>query len=283
MNRPVVNRKASVSISPAPEGRARYGHIGLIATLCFVVGVSWPFLAGVQLVPSAPVDNPEPSQRNKPAPDPTTGAAAGPPISKKPRIEIDKTVVINCHDAKGRKQNRCDKPNVQAALGERLAELAACKPDAEGTLSLGLKLDFEKNAVLDVVRGKSTTVDQETAGELLACAKAQLESVSLAGVEHLYRSYLVFFFLQLHPPGTPIVQVDEQGQPNAIVPANGSATVIFESAMVRDHADEAGKVVARLLYGTRVFVTGRLGDWYEVKYDSKGRKGFVHKNALGME
>jgi hypothetical protein len=53
--------------------------------------------------------------------------------------------------------------------------------------------------------------------------------------------------------------------------------------MVHESADPSSKVLTRLLYGTRVFVKGRLDDWYEVVFDSKGHKGFIHKNALGLK
>ena len=39
---------------------------------------------------------------------------------------------------------------------------------------------------------------------------------------------------------------------------------------------------ATLTYGTEVFVTGRQGDWYRVKYDAKGNEAWVHKNALAL-
>ena len=41
---------------------------------------------------------------------------------------------------------------------------------------------------------------------------------------------------------------------------------------------EAG--IARAMFG--VAVSARKGKWYEVKYDAKGAKGWVHRNALGM-
>jgi hypothetical protein len=41
-------------------------------------------------------------------------------------------------------------------------------------------------------------------------------------------------------------------------------------------------VVARVLSGTRVSVTGRQGDWYRVKYDGKGAEGWVFRTAIGM-
>ena len=49
-----------------------------------------------------------------------------------------------------------------------------------------------------------------------------------------------------------------------------------------DNPDTIGAVVARILRGTRVVVTGRKDDWYRVKYDAKGSEGWVFKTAIGM-
>jgi SH3-like domain-containing protein len=45
---------------------------------------------------------------------------------------------------------------------------------------------------------------------------------------------------------------------------------------------KTGAIVARVLGGTRLAVTGRQGDWYRVKYDSEGHEGFVFKAAIGL-
>jgi len=282
MNKPALNRKVNIEIPKVTEENARYGHIAVIAVLCFAVGVSWPFFAGVKLVPNAPSEEPEAAaspSAQMPTPAPNL-AVAEPLRSKEPSVEIEKTVVISCHDERGRKQSRCDTPDLHATLDARFKALAQCKPGVDGKLSLGLKLDFSKNKVVDTVRGKSTTLDGSLANDLLACAKKELQAVSLAGIDHLQEDYLVFYFLKFMPAGA-LLSVPEANQ-HSIVAASGSATVIFESAMVRDSADTQGKLLARLLYGTRVFVTGRVGDWYEIKYDAKGRKGFMHQNSLGM-
>jgi hypothetical protein len=284
MNKPANTRKVTVAVPAPEEERTRYTHVGVIAVLGFVVGVSWPFLAGVQLVPSAPGDETPPQDSEQTTQTAAPNSSAAPPqVSSKPSVQVEKSVVISCLDDKGRKQSRCDKPDFDRALKEHMEGLAACKPGAQGTFSLGLKVDFSKNKVVDFLRGKSTTVDKDVAAELMACAKAALGEVSLAGVDHLHETYLVFFFLTFQPAGTPIAELGAEAQALAVIPASGSATIVFESAMVRDKAETDAAVLTRLLYGTRVFVTGRIGEWYEVKYDSKGRKGFIHKNALGME
>lgn len=284
MNKPVTNRKVSIEIPKQEEERAGYGHIAVIAVVCFILGVSWPFLAGVKLVPNAPSD--ESAVPLADSPQPPAKAAAANPVpeparSKEPSVEIEKTTVISCTDEHGRKPSRCDTPDLQETLLARFKALAHCKTGVDGKLSLGLKLDFEKNKVVDTVQGKSTTLEPGLVNELLACAKTELSTVSLAGIDHLNQRYLIFYVLQFVPAGALIPEA--AATELAVVPASGSATVVFESAMVRDRADSSGKIVTRLLYGTRVFVTGRVGDWYEIKYDSKGHKGFVHQNSLGMQ
>jgi hypothetical protein len=93
---------------------------------------------------------------------------------------------------------------------------------------------------------------------------------------------MLFYFLRLLPKGAPLGNTTNAAEPS-LVPASGSATVLFESAMVRERPEPSSAVLTRLLYGTRVVVSGRLGTWYEIKYDSKGNKGFIHKNAIGMQ
>jgi SH3-like domain-containing protein len=52
-------------------------------------------------------------------------------------------------------------------------------------------------------------------------------------------------------------------------------------AIIREKPKD-GPVVARILRGTRVVVSGRQDDWYRVKYDAKGSEGWVFKTAIGM-
>jgi hypothetical protein len=250
--------------------------------------VSWPFLAGVKLVPNTPSDETPAGSAAPAAPSTAPQTEKNEPGATLPAVqqttaasvELEKSVVISCNDKEGRKQNHCDKPALDEKLSGHFKSLAACKPGTAGKISLGLKLDFSKNKIVDVVRGKSTTLDEGTAMDVLGCAQTDLQTVSLEGVDHLNEKYLIFYFLNLLPAGTPVAPA--QATPT-VTPASGNATVIFESAMVHESAEASSKVLTRLLYGTRVVVKGRVGDWYEVAFDSKGHKGFIHKNALGLK
>ena len=73
-----------------------------------------------------------------------------------------------------------------------------------------------------------------------------------------------------------------EGSPADVTEASGHATVAWDVALVRSSASRDGPVVARVLQGTRVSVTGRRGDWYRIKYDVKGSVGWVYRTALGM-
>jgi uncharacterized protein YgiM (DUF1202 family) len=72
------------------------------------------------------------------------------------------------------------------------------------------------------------------------------------------------------------------GEPPAITPASGRATVNWEVALVRATPTRDGDVLARVLSGTRVVVTGRSGDWYRVKFDAKGSEGWVFRASIGL-
>lgn len=67
-----------------------------------------------------------------------------------------------------------------------------------------------------------------------------------------------------------------------LVVMNGQATIGWKAAVVRKGPSGLAEAVERVLYGTRVTVTGRQGDWYRVKYGRKGQTGWVHRKALGL-
>ena len=56
----------------------------------------------------------------------------------------------------------------------------------------------------------------------------------------------------------------------------------WDVALVRSGPSRDGKVVARVLSGTRVVVVGKNADWYQIKYDAKGSQGWVYRTAIGM-
>ncbi len=271
-------------------------QVGVVAAVFFAIGALWPTLAGVRLVPEAP-NRPDADPKAAPKPDrkpepkknqrevAVSGLAAmgdpevAPEVSDSPQALIDKTLVVNCHDAEKRRLTKCDQPAFDEVAEHRLRALATCEAakGASGTLSIGFDLDFNNEKITRILKGKSTTLADDAADALLACAKREFMSASLRGVAHTHARYLVFYLVTLKPAGA----ASEEAGGEPVVAASGSATVIWNSAQVRA-APEDGEVRVRLLYGTRVIVSGRQGAWYRVRYDGEGNEGWVHKNALAL-
>jgi hypothetical protein len=285
-----------ISVPSAEADQPKLVQVGIIAVVCFAIGVLWPTLWGASLVPSVPGTETEEKQKAKPksdAPerpvDPTrevpvaanvpqlaVGAANG-----SPRAEVQKALVVNCRDDQDRRLEQCDEPAFDDVAKPKLEGLVACSSaaNAAGSLSIGFDLDFTKQKVVKVSSGKSGTLDGATTDALVDCAKRQFSGVSLDSVAHTHAHYLMFYTVQFSPSGAPAAALADAPEPT--VTANGFATVIWNSARVRTQPD-GGDVAERLLYGTRVAVTGRQGDWYRVRYDAKGSEGWVHKNALAL-
>lgn len=284
---------------PKPnQDRPELGRVGVIAAVGFALGVAWPWMAGVKLVPSPPTDeiaesgsaSAEPSASppvasGRPEDDATDVKAAG--VADRTReetVNIGDLQVFGCRDGKGKKLKDCDKVAFDGIAHGRLSALAACD-DAKGakdTLSIGFELDFEKKAIAEIFSGKSSTFSKEKAKGLVECAKKEFESVRLDDLEHEHEEYTVFYFVEFVPPGTVTRPASSAAAPeDETADASGLATVGWDVAVVRDEP-ETGKILTRLRFGTRVVVTARRGKWYRVKYDAKGTLGWVHRNALGL-
>jgi hypothetical protein len=294
----VARRERSLKVEvPKPEqDRAELGRVGVIAAAGFVIGVVWPWLAGVRLVPSPPTDDAVenasvPSASSAAGNDVPAPSASAVPAAPSPEerthdetVKLGELQVFGCRDH-DRKLKDCDKVNFDGLARGHLAALAACDAakGASETLSIGFELDFERKIVSDVFSGKSTTFPKSKAEELVLCAKKEFASVRLDGLTHEHQRYTVFYFVEFVPPGSAVA-ADAPGtsaSPEPTTEASGLATVSWDVAVVRDEP-EKGKVQTRLRYGTRVLVAGRRGNWYLVKYDAKGAKGWVHRNALGL-
>ena len=269
-------------------------QVGVIAAVCFAIGALWPTISGLRLVPEAPSQSDEkqkaaPREPHDPNKPPVTGEV---PVSGlvvnddaevaaqgAARALVSKELIVNCHDDQDRKLSQCDKPGFETIARERLAALTSCEPakGAVGTLSIGFDLDFTKEKITRVLKGKSTTFSDDVAEALVACAKREFLTATLRGVEHTHAKYLVFYMVELTTAATSPTLDDD----TPVVQASGTATIVWNSARIRSAPDD-GEVVSRILYGTRVVVTGRKEDWYRVRYDAKGNEGWVHKNALAM-
>jgi hypothetical protein len=290
---------AKVRVPTAEADQPKLVQVGIIAVLCFAIGMVWPTLWGASLVPSVPSQDGDDKPKAKPKPDRPAGpedpAKEVPAIALAPnteslnnsvtsataRAEVQKTLVVNCRDERDRRVETCDTPGFDSHAQSRLQSLVTCPAvqNKAGLLSIGFELDFSKEKITQISAGKSSTLDDTTVEALLDCAKREFMSATLRDVAHTHARYLVFYTVQFTPAGAA-PQLGAAPAPS-VVSASGSATVIWNSARVRSLPD-AGDVRERLLYGTRVVVTGRQGDWYRVRYDAKGNEGWVHKNALAM-
>lgn len=290
MTRRERNLKVKVEVPTPGADRAEFGKVGIIAAVGFAIGIAWPWLAGVRLVPSPPTDDGDPSPATAPSSSvqarggeppaaPSGSSVPEPPRSAAETVRVGDAQVVGCRDGK-KKTKECDRIAVDAVMKPRLAALAACDAGKGKSLilSIGLDLDLEEGRVTDVYAGKSTTFSKEETHALVECAKKELEGVHLEGIEHEHPRYSVFYFVQFVPPGTVL---DAAALEQQTAEASGLATVQWDVAVVRDEP-ESGKIVARLRYGTRAVVTARRGKWYQLKYDAKGSLGWVHQNAIGL-
>lgn len=292
-----------VEVPEPGADRPELGRVGVIAGVGFAIGIAWPWLAGVRLVPSPPTDEiaeaapsasgASPSASADPAASALSSApgASGVPAPEAPVRTHEETVKVSdmkitaCRDAGKKKLKECDRVGFDGVARPHLVALAGCAAagGASETLSLGFELDFDKKSVSDVFAGKSTTFSKDKAHALVECAKKEFESVRLDGVDHEHASYTAYSFIEFVPPGTVTAPAAGAGADavGETTEASGLATIGWDVAVVRDQPED-GKILTRLRYGTRVAVTAHRGKWYEVKYDAKGAKGWVHRNALGL-
>jgi hypothetical protein len=293
-----------VEVPGSQEDGVKFARVGIIAVVGFAIGIAWPRLAGVKLVPSVPVPAAaEASAREltgAPAEIKPPGAEAAPPLpsaappEKAPseRILVSDVQVASCKNEHGKRAQTCDRVDFDRVAREHLRELSACPAteQAAGVLSLGFDLDFEDDKIKSIQSGKSTSLEQEDVDRLLACARERFANVSLVGIPHEQRAYTLFYRLELLAPagskpgkgGEEPAAAGSAGPDSEASPASGRATVSWDVALVRSAPARDGEVRARVLSGTRVVVTGKNGDWFRIKYDAKGNQGWVYRTAIGM-
>jgi len=292
-----------IEVPDRKQEALRFGRVGLIVTAGFVIGIIWPRIAGFKLVPSVPSQPAESSSADLTgAPGEGKGPASGVPSVAEPepppsavaegalldRLQISEPQFLACKDNGKKSKDECDPIEFDRLARPHIQALAACAGADKllGTLSLGFDLDFSSQAVKSIKSGKSTTFTEAETESLLDCEKKEFSNVSLVGIAHKHEAYSIFYKVEF--PKT----AGEKGEPApagaADVPAadvteaSGHATVAWDVALVRSSPSRDGAVVARVLQGTRISVTGRRGDWYRIKFDVKGSVGWVYRTAIGM-
>ncbi len=288
-----------VQVPGSGDDGVKFARVGIIALVGFAIGIAWPRLAGVKLVPSVPVPaaaeasarelTGAPAEPKLAVADPAPGPSAAEP--EKPaaeRILVSELQVASCRSKHGKRVEACDRIDFDRVAREPLRELSNCSntESAAGILSLGFELDFVSDKIKSIQSGKSTSLPQGDLDRLLACARSQFSNISLVGIPHEQGTYTVFYRLELlrdaavdqrdaAPAGSANVEA-------GVTAASGRATVSWDVALVRASPARDGEVRARVLSGTRVAVTGKSGDWFRVKYDAKGSQGWVYRTAIGM-
>ena len=272
----------------------------MIVTAGFAIGIIWPRVAGFKLVPSVPSQPAESSSADLTgAPAEAKGtAAAAPPDTEPPaaaapagasldRLQISEPQFLACK-ANGKKlKEDCDHIEFDRLARPHIQALATCAGAEKllGVLSLGFDLDFTSQAVKNVKSGKSTSFSQSETDSLIECEKKEFSNVSLVGIAHKHEAYSIFYKVEFPKADAEKGEAASSGAnaPSAdVTEASGHATVAWDAANVRSSPSRDGAVVARVLQGTRVSVTGRRGDWYRIKYDVKGSVGWVYRTAIGM-
>ena len=293
-----------IEVPNPKQENLRFGRVGIIVTVGFAIGILWPRLAGFKLVPSVPSQPAESGSADLTgAPGDPKGAAAAPassadleppPAAADAPPAADRPVVsepqfLACK-AQGKKhKDDCDHIEFDGLARPHIQALATCEGAArmEGVLSLGFDLDFETQRVKAIKSGKSTSLTQADVDALLACEKKEFSNVSLVGIKHQSDAYSIFYRVEfpkadVAKPGQAEPGPSADAPPGDVTEATGHATVSWDVALVRSSASRDGAVIARVLQGTRVAVTGRRGDWYRIKYDVKGNVGWVYRTAIGM-
>jgi SH3-like domain-containing protein len=59
----------------------------------------------------------------------------------------------------------------------------------------------------------------------------------------------------------------------------GSAQIVYDTVLVRDEP-KTGKVIARLVRGTRVDLLSKKDSWYKIKFEE--REGWVYRGAIAQ-
>ncbi len=278
-----------------------WARVGVIATVGFVIGIGWPRLAGIRLGPNPP-EEAKPAAvavaiPSKPEPPPATSSSAAAvasstqasmagPVQVQTAV-VGRAQVLSCRDRKGKPVDGCDNPDFDSIVGQRLKNLAKCQVAVglTGKLSIGFDVDFQRNAV-KLVRGKSTTLPASTYNGIWQCAERELASMNVSELRHDHARYVVFYLVHFYAPGKVIepeppagpVAAEALPEPKKDKSA-GAAQVVYDSAVVRDEP-KTGKIVARLVRGTRVQVVSRRGEWVSVRFAD--REGWVFRSAIGL-
>ncbi len=292
-----ANERVKVKRAKDDQARPAYVKVVTFAAAGLVIGLLWPWIAGVHIGPSLPGEKggkPAKSAKvasaSSAAPKVTKAVAVSKPAARQPtqtnkqRVVVGEGRIERCyHRKKKLDPEECGRLKVNRVLVPPLKQLASC-PSAlglKGEIRAGFELRFgKKKKEIRVLDGKAKGLPRSTVRGIERCIADFMRNVSLEEVTHKYPRYRIYYSLNFYPPGTEIETEptdDEPEDPEAAA-ARGLATVVWDSALVRNEP-RVGKVISRLVRGTQVKILGRRKDWYRVRVS--GKDGWVYRGALG--
>jgi hypothetical protein len=248
----------AVVVPAADRDKPAWVKVGVIAGVCFVLGIAWPRLVGVRIGPAAPgeaaasasahaagraVDAPPASVAAKSAtplasaasaalPSAGAGAATTPSAAsasaaaQPPNISVQKGSVLSCK-TEGGETKRGNKdcgpvPGIDMLVTPRLRKIATCSgvEGQSGKLSLVVNADFSSGRFWYDV-GKSSTVQNVDA--ISNCLKTTFHGTSTTQTAHEHPRYTVLYNAMLTPPNA----------------ASANASASASASAKEDHAEKA--------------------------------------------
>ncbi|MCA9625669.1 MAG: SH3 domain-containing protein [Myxococcales bacterium] len=294
----MANRKETtrVEVPAAGTDRPAWSRVGIFAAVGLVLGIAWPSLARVRIgphVPGAKKEAAEAAPSTTPTAAPAPSAAPAAPALVKTaapaaKVLSEQLVVVSggavkhCFEGRDRHEGEdCGKIATDRLLAPRLEQLKGC-PSAlglQGSMQIGFDLDFTKKEIA-VRRGEDSEIPGSTVNGIMACLADYISDVSAEKIPHKHTKYRVVYDLKFYPPGTAVPRSGQaEDAPDDSDEERGVASVSWDTALIRDEP-RTGKVIARLVKGTRVKILGRRDDWYRVKMRSK--EGWLYRGALGL-
>lgn len=283
-----------LKVSTPGAGGPKWMRVGIFSAAGLALGIAWPTLAGVRIGPHVP------GAKNAKAKADTAAQPAAPALAASNQaastvVEGDddgaakrsneQTVIVGdgnitrCFKGKDSlKGEACGKLKVDRVFVPRLKELRRCSSAVglAGEMTLGFDIDFKKKDI-HVLKGKSE-LPASTVRGIIQCAADYIRDVSAEKIPHKYSRYRVFYSLKFYPPGTAPNAEGKKEATDDSDSAKSMASVTWDTALVRSEP-KTGKVLVRLVRGTRVKILGRRKDWYRVKIRDK--EGWVYRGALG--
>jgi hypothetical protein len=298
------SERPAVQLPDPSADRPVWARVGVIATVGFALGIVWPRLAGVRLGPSPPEDGRAAMAASASAAAVSSAAAsaqaaAGSASAPARPAPILGTVVVkpgkvtSCRTKKGKTPEDCGATTFDQLALPRFRGLSGCGAaiGQSGKLSVGFDIDFTHNR-LRLIRGKSTTLPEVVAKGIWQCVESEFQKVTLDEVTHDHARYTIFYALGFYSAGKgPAAEADAasekpdkgEGEDKKTKepkePATGTAQVVYDTVLVREEPKD-GKVVGRLVRGTRVELLSQRGGWCRIRFGD--REGWVYRGSIAQ-